>query len=241
MLKIPHKKPSNINISNCFICLFLYFSLSLNLYAQTNQLEQDQHRVDEFFRDIRMDHIEAVNKSLRDGLSPNVVDSKGNSALLVAITEKSLKTATLLMSVPSIDLNKPNIANETPVMLAALNGYEELVIDLVDKYDVELNKPGWTVLHYAVLNGRLSMTEYLLNHHAYIDALSPNGTTPLMLAARAGHIHIVKLLLDRGSDMTIKNAVGMTVIEFAESGNQSEIALGLRSRWVKLFGAPYIN
>jgi len=94
-------------------------------------------------------------------------------------------------------------------------------------------------LHYAATNGHERVAVYLLGKHAYIDALSPNGTTPLMMAARGGHIHVVKLLLDRGADLSKRNAMKMTAIEFAEQSNQSEIAAGLKSRWSKLYGKPY--
>ena len=244
MLKTLNKKHLISNLIYCFIYVFLLtscFSLSYYSFAELTQNQGDQNRIDEFFREIRMDHVEAVKKALHDGLNPNVIDSKGNPALLVAISEKSLKTAKLLIDTPSIDLNQPNVANETAVMLAALYGYDDLVIYLVDIYGVEINQPGWTALHYASLNGHAKLVQYLLDHLAYIDALSPNGTTPLMMAARAGHIHTVKLLLDRGADMTVKNAVAMTVIEFAETGNQTEIVSGLKSRWLKLFGTPYTN
>lgn len=80
------------------------------------------------------------------------------------------------------------------------------------------------------------MVKYLVDHAAYIDAESPNGTTPLMMAARGGHIETVKLLLDEGADMRLKNQQGMTVIDFADQYNQKEIADGLKSRWQKLYG-----
>jgi len=38
----------------------------------------------------------------------------------------------------------------------------------------------------------------LLDEHAYIDAASPNGTTPLMMAAHYGTPSAVKLLLEAG-------------------------------------------
>ncbi len=59
------------------------------------------------------------------------------------------------------------------------------------------------------------------------------------MAARGGHIEIVKLLLDRGADLSKRNAVGMTAIDFAEQHNQSEIAIGLKSRWLKLHKKAY--
>lgn len=245
MLILSNKKHLVVILTNCFVYIFILTScitLSSHAVAESPiQARNNQNQVDEFFLNIKMDDVDAVKKALSDGMSPNAIDSKGNPALTVAIGEKSLKTAKFLIDTPSIDLNRPNIANETAVMLAALNGYEDLVVYLVEKYDVELNQPGWTALHYASVNGHAKIVQYLLDHQAYIDALSPNGTTPLMMAARAGHIHVVKLLLDHGADMTLRNTVGMTVIDFAESGNQTEIVSGLKSRWLKLFGVPYSN
>ena len=42
-----------------------------------------------------------------------------------------------------------------------------------------------------------AVVKLLLDHDAYIDTASPNGTTPLMMAARGNHPSTVTLLLDR--------------------------------------------
>jgi ankyrin repeat protein len=188
-----------------------------------------------------MNDVKAVKKALSDGVSPNLIDAQGNSALALAITEKSIDVIKVLVDTPSIDLERPNFAGETPIMMMAYNDMYDLLVYLVDKRDVEINKPGWTALHYAATNGHERVASYLLDKYAYIDALSPNGTTPLMMAARGGHIHMVKLLLDRGADLSKRNGMKMTAIEFAEQNNQSEIAAGLKSRWSKLYGKPYTN
>ena len=49
------------------------------------------------------------------------MDSQGNSALALAITEKSLDVIKVLVDTPSIDLERPNLAGETPVMMLAYN------------------------------------------------------------------------------------------------------------------------
>ena len=119
-------------------------------------------------------------------------------------------------------------------MMAAYQGLLPLVKLMVETYDVEVNKTGWTALHYAATNGHDDIVKYLIEHAAYIDAESPNGTTPLMMAAMNGHITTVKLLLDEGADMDLRNQQKMDVIDFAKRYHQDEIAAGLESRRRKL-------
>ena len=221
----------------CFTTLLSIFTITV--FAQNNSATSSQYQTEEFLNSVKMNDVKAVKNALSHGVSPNSMDARGNSALAIAITEKSMDVIKILVDTPSIDLERPNLAGETPVMMMAYNDMYDLLVYLVDKRDVEINKPGWTALHYAATNGHERVATYLLDKHAYIDALSPNGTTPLMMAARGGHIHVVKLLLDRGADLSKRNAMKMTAIEFAEQSNQSEIAAGLKSRWSKLYGKPY--
>ncbi len=60
-----------------------------------------------------------------------------------------------------------------------------------------------------------------------------------MMAARGGHIQVVKLLLEHDADLSKVNNVKMTAIDFAEQHNQTEIADGLKSRWLKLYKKPF--
>ena len=65
------------------------------------------------------------------------------------------------------------------------------------------------------------------SNHAYIDAASPNGTTPLMMAAQYGSAEMVKFLLDEGADPTLKNQLGLTAVNFAQRVSRSELAAQL--------------
>jgi ankyrin repeat protein len=64
----------------------------------------------------------------------------------------------------------------------------------------------------------------LLDSYAFIDAQSPNGTTPLMMAAMYGSSEAVKLLLAEGADTAMKNQLGMTAVDFANKANRPEAA-----------------
>jgi uncharacterized protein len=62
----------------------------------------------------------------------------------------------------------------------------------------------------------------LLDENAYIDAASPNGTTPLMMAAMYGTTEAVKLLLESGADPTLRNQLGMSAWDFADRGSRPD-------------------
>jgi len=62
----------------------------------------------------------------------------------------------------------------------------------------------------------------LLDKDAFINAQSPNGTTPLMMAAMYGSAAAVQLLLDEGADVAMKNQQGMTAADFAERGKRPD-------------------
>ena len=66
----------------------------------------------------------------------------------------------------------------------------------------------------------MAVIKLLLENYAYIDAESPNGSTPLMMASLYGSTEAVKLLVEEGADVTLRNQKGLTALEFAKSGNR---------------------
>jgi ankyrin repeat protein len=78
----------------------------------------------------------------------------------------------------------------------------------------------------------------LLEHHAYIDAASPNDTTPLMMAARYGNAQTVKLLIDAGADVTLRNKQGMTARDFARAAERQDVVDLINRALRAKHGAP---
>ena len=176
---------------------------------------------DDFFKALKMDDVATVRQLLARGFDANTLDPQGQHGLLIAIKESSPKVAKILVNAPKIDLNILNVLGESPLMLAALKGELELATQMVKK-GADVNKTGWTPLHYAASNGQVSVIKLLLENYAYIDAESPNGTTPLMMASMYGSPEAVKLLLDEGADPSLKNQQGMTALNFADRGKRPD-------------------
>lgn len=176
---------------------------------------------DDFFRAARADNVSGIKSLLTKGFDPNTRDDKGQTALLIAIREPSPKVIDVLIDFPKTNIEARNAKDESPLMLAAIKGQQELVTKLIAR-DADINKPGWTPLHYASTSGQVAIMKQLLDKDAFINAQSPNGTTPLMMAAMYGSAAAVQLLLDEGADVSMKNEQGMTAADFAERGKRPD-------------------
>jgi ankyrin repeat protein len=188
---------------------------------------------DDWFKAIKLDLDDQVRTLLRRGIDPNTVDEeRGDTGLILAAREGADKVFNLLLQTREVKLDARSRNGDTALMLAAYKGKLAAVRALLDK-GAEPNQTGWTALHYAAAVGNNDIVQLLLDRSAYIDAESPNQTTPIMMAARGGHILTVKLLLDEGADATLKNGANMTAIDFARAGGFNDIVEGLTYRLKK--------
>lgn len=178
---------------------------------------------EDFFVAVKRDDPDLVLSLAKQGFDVNVRDPSGQPALFLAIRDQSKKVVEALFNWPKTDIDVRNGQDETPLMLASLRGDIELAKALIER-SADVNKPGWAPLHYAATNGHVEIMRLLLERHAYIDAESPNGTTPLMMAAHYGTPGAVKLLLEEGADPLVKNQLGLTAIDFAQRANRVESA-----------------
>lgn len=186
---------------------------------------------DDFFIAVKQDDADAVTDLLKRGFDPNTLDPKGLSGLYLALRDQSLKAAEALIAWPKTNVEIRTAQDESPLMIASLKGQLEVARKLIER-GADVNKPGWAPLHYAATNGHLPVMELLLEQNAYIDAASPNGSTPLMMAAHYGTPAAVKLLLEAGADPTIRNELGLTAIDFANRANRMDSA-GLIAGFVR--------
>lgn len=211
----------------------MHFKLFLYLFVLIEFSSVQAGSYDDFYSAVDRDSAQSIGSLLNKGFDPNTSAPNGEPPLFIALRKPSLKVVELLLQQPQTVVNVLNRHGESPLMLAALGGHLQVCQTLIAR-DADINKPGWTALHYAATGGHVAIIQLLLDAHAYIDAASPNGSTPLMMAARYGTVDAVQRLLNAGADPTLKNDLGLTAIDFAleidHSDSVSAIASSIRAR-----------
>lgn len=202
----------------------IFFSFGLTQAARAGSY-------DDFIQALRNDQVVVLHQLQLRQFDFNTPDENGVSPLMVALRSNSLRVAEFLIRQPQMDLDAVNASDENALMFAALHGNMGILRQLLHK-GAEPNKPGWTPLHYAASNNHpisVEVIEMLLDYNAYIDAESPNQTTPLMMAARYGYPATVKLLLEAGADVSLHNEKGLTAVDFAQASHRTEVVQMLRA------------
>ncbi|MDQ0781317.1 ankyrin repeat protein/ketosteroid isomerase-like protein [Chryseobacterium sp. W4I1] len=175
----------------------------------------------------------------------NNLEKKIQSQKLVkAITQYDIKNIKVLID-GGIDINEriPKMGNYnddfTPLSLAASKGYDKIVRLLLDSgADITMlsGLMGATVLHEAAYAGHVKVIEILMqyiekNSIKGIDINAQglyNGMTALHDAVWQNNMGAVKILVDKGADLSLTSHSGLTPLEFAELYNYSEIILFLK-------------
>ena len=103
----------------------------------------------------------------------------------------------------------PGLLKETPLHLAAKNGFRDLV-DVLVQSGGNVNARNFpmqeTPLHLATRNGHRHIAQFLVQQGSQVNARNePWQETPLHLATRNGHRHIAQFLLQRGSQVNARN------------------------------------
>jgi len=183
---------------------------------------------EDFFRAIEVDNDSALRQLLARGMDPNTLDPKGLHPLFLALRGGSSKVVALLLQHPDTRVDVANAVGETPLMMAALRANVEAMKALIGR-GAQVNRPGWSPLHYAASSPSPAPVQMLLDLGAEVNARAPNGNTPLMLAARYGSEESVALLLKKGADRSLRNDRQFDAAGFARLDGREALARRLES------------
>ena len=170
-----------------------------------------------------------VQKLLTEGADPNQLLSNGDTALTLSLRDPAPAVIKALIAHPSTDINAPNRFDETPLMLAVMK-VDDATIEALLRAGASVQKQtGWTPLHYAVMQGRTRWVKDFIARGADVNAVTPKGITPLMLAARGANESMAEMLLAAGARLEDCSTTGQSVADFARAAGNDDLAKRLTS------------
>jgi ankyrin repeat protein len=170
------------------------------------------------FNSIKIDDVKELRKLLINNpklISVNMKYPNNNPIIHETIINNSMKSFRLILGFSNRITILDDYGN-TPLHLSCLIGREVMTYMLI-KQGSELfskNKYGDTPLHCAAMSGSEKVIYLLLNSDVSIHALNNNGENPLFSAIKCKkkNLNIIKLLVDKGSDINLRNKNGESMI-----------------------------
>jgi len=179
------------------------------------RLHSARERLRTMLLDTVADDLRARRPSRNESFATTVVD------LLQAARAGDIeRVKTLLKADPRLLVARDPMGN-TALIIAVNSGHEALAELLFDA-GVE---PG---LHEAAAIGDSGRVRAALEREpSQLDTDSPEGFTPLALAAHFGHLDVMRLLIDRGADVNrvATHRLAVTPLHAALFGRQVDAAL----------------
>ena len=164
---------------------------------------------------IERGDIQKVSAWFAEGLDPEFQGAQIGTGLMIAAWNGNIEMMQLFLA-HGANPRRANKNGEQPLQLAAWNGHSAAVEWLLEN-GAQINRAdhNWSALHYAVFNGHKDLAKQLVSQGAAVNVRSPNGSTPLMLAAREGHEELAKMLLESGADLKAQNDWGDSALTMA--------------------------
>jgi len=192
--------------------------------------------------------------SKREDAAPiaSIPPSKLGEATPLTAAADANDTATVRYLVEKgADINASNGLGDTALILAASHGNVDVIklllskgadVNAVDTPDGGRVKNGpialgsFTALSYAAVYGGYDAVKLLLDAGAKVNVQDIRGMTPLMLAIASDRpdARVVRLLIERGADVSIKSKDGETAADWARKFNNAPVleALNLERKQV---------
>ena len=152
-------------------------------------------------------------------------DHRGRTMLYLAAEQGDLERVDYLLT----KVDHPDQRDDcrwTPLMRAAQNGHLGVVQVLLDAgADVHAqDKAGYSVLMVSAISHHPAIIQTLVEQGARIDQQDPGfGYSALMLAAKEGQLENVRLLLEAGADLALRDRSGMTALDWAVENSYGEV------------------
>ncbi|XP_066247684.1 ankyrin repeat domain-containing protein 27-like [Euwallacea similis] len=148
-----------------------------------------------------------------------VVNSLSQNFLIKATMENNREFVEFLLSLEFLDINCRDYSGKTAIHYASACGFQDIVLMLINcKANVNvLDNERNTPLHLACDKGHENCVKGFIYSSYYVEMNLQNtsGETPLFLATRWGYFDIVRILLENGASVCVKNNRNVTVFKLS--------------------------
>ncbi len=177
-----------------------------------------------------------IDALLKAGGDPNFRTTDGETPLMAAARSGKVDAAKLLLAAGA-DINaKEAWGGQSAIMWASAQGQADMVKFLASKdaslndhgkvnqwerkiiqepRPKDMNKGGFTPLHYAAREGCAACVQNLLDAHADPDSEDPDRETPLLLALENMHFDTAAVLVKGGADLDKWDLFGRSPVYMA--------------------------
>ena len=158
-------------------------------------------------------------KALLDvGLDGTTLDIKDGEPLFLKCVRNQLEVDAGKMKVPKFERSLQDavmLVSGDFVKTAELLLQAKSRPDDVDRLEDPGVAKGWGPIHYAIDEGNLERTLWLMDLGASIDLPTDTGVTPLMMATRKGDLKMMLFLLQSEAEMEVVDSKGRTALHEA--------------------------
>ncbi|XP_026203194.1 histone-lysine N-methyltransferase EHMT2 [Anabas testudineus] len=153
--------------------------------------------------------VQRVLLMLMEGIDPTYQpDSQNRRSALHAAAQRGLLEICYILIQAGSQVDAQDKDMRTPLLEAIINNHIEVARYLIQNgacvYHSE--EDGYTGLHHAAKLGNLEIVKMLLETgQVDVNAQDNGGWTPIIWAAEHKHVDVIKVLLNRGADVTIND------------------------------------
>ena len=172
-------------------------------------------------------HYQIVELLLQAGAYVDIQDEQGTTALMLASTEDRLKCVELLLMYGA----NPYLQNSKGQTIFDNTFVDKNVKKFIKDFLQEDVNTDFLIFLIFARDGRVRQIKNMIQQgNVNVDVRNTNseidelGLTPLMLAARNGHLQVVKLLVDAKADLNLKDEYGRTALVISIEWQKLEIS-----------------
>ncbi len=148
------------------------------------------------FNHVRAGNAAALQLYLDSGYTPNAINARGDSLLVLAAYKSQPEIVKLLLSQPGTNVNFQNKMGFTALTGASFKGETAIMKQLIaaGANVNQRNLSGQTALMFAALTGRFDAVKMLLGYKADAKAVDASGNTAAALAHQQGAEDVAQVL-----------------------------------------------